>query len=161
MCVYEHTPLKVDGIRMSLLESILVGMYAKCGSVDDAWRFFQHLMPSWKMWSPWTLWSVGKGKRHWTLNPRKMQHQGMHPNLFTFCWGVAKEGEFQRKWANLQSDLNLIIVGERNICLILLDNHCTIATMCTHTQMWLPIICVTSFFLWRRFWRNGRRMPSN
>ncbi len=64
----------------------------------------------------------------------------MHPNFFTFCWGVAKEGEFQRKWANLQGDLNLIIVGEGNICLIMLDNHCTTATVCTHTELWLEEI---------------------
>jgi pentatricopeptide repeat protein len=46
MCAYEQTPLKLDGIFMSLLESTLVDMYAKCGSVEDAWRLFQNLMPS-------------------------------------------------------------------------------------------------------------------
>jgi hypothetical protein len=37
--------------------------------------------------------NLGKGKKHLNPNPRKMQHQGMHTNLFTFCWGVAQEGE--------------------------------------------------------------------
>jgi pentatricopeptide repeat protein len=46
MCAYEQTPFKVDGIHMSLLKNILVDMYAKRGSVEDAWRLFQHLMPS-------------------------------------------------------------------------------------------------------------------
>jgi hypothetical protein len=40
MCAYEQTPLKVDGIHMYLLESILVDMYAKCGNVNDAWGLF-------------------------------------------------------------------------------------------------------------------------
>ncbi len=33
-------PFEVDGIHMSLWGNSLVGLYAKCGSFEDAWRGF-------------------------------------------------------------------------------------------------------------------------
>jgi pentatricopeptide repeat protein len=53
---------------MSLWENSLIDMYAKCGSMDNAWRVFKN-MPSLTVvsWTLWYLdmWNVGRATRHW------------------------------------------------------------------------------------------------
>jgi len=66
--------------------SSLVDMYAKCGSIEDAWRVFNK-MPSRDVvtWSAMILGHVkcGQGQKALELF-RQMQHEGVQPNSVTF-----------------------------------------------------------------------------
>ncbi len=69
----------------------LVGMYAKCGSIEDAWRVFNK-MPSRNVvtWNAMVLGHVkcGQGQKALELF-QQMQQQGVQPNSVTFV-GVLK-----------------------------------------------------------------------
>jgi pentatricopeptide repeat protein len=66
--------------------SSLVDMYAKCGSIEDAWRVFNK-MPSRDVvtWTAMILGHVkcGQGQKALELF-RQMQQEGVHPNYVTF-----------------------------------------------------------------------------
>ncbi|CAM6079031.1 unnamed protein product [Sphagnum tenellum] len=66
--------------------SSLVDMYAKCGSIEDAWRVFNR-MPTRNVvaWSAMILGHVksGQGKKALELF-RQMQHEGVQPDPVTF-----------------------------------------------------------------------------
>jgi pentatricopeptide repeat protein len=67
----------------------LVDMYAKCGSIEDAWRVFNK-MPSRNTWNAMVLGHVkcGQGQKALELF-QQMQLQGVQPNSVTFV-GVLK-----------------------------------------------------------------------
>jgi len=71
--------------------SRLVDMYAKCGSIEDAWRVFNK-MPSQNVvtWSTMILGHVecGQGQKALGLF-QQMQHEGVQPDSVTFV-GVLK-----------------------------------------------------------------------
>jgi pentatricopeptide repeat protein len=68
--------------------SRLVDMYAKCGSIDDAWRVFNK-MPSQNVvtWSTMILGHVkcGQGQKALGLF-QQMQQEGVQPDSVTFVW---------------------------------------------------------------------------
>jgi pentatricopeptide repeat protein len=64
----------------------LIAMYAKCGSIEDAWRVF-HNMPSRDVvtWNAMVLGHVkcGQGQKALELF-QQMKLEGVHPNSVTF-----------------------------------------------------------------------------
>ncbi len=96
--VYEH--LKMIGLFMNgSLKNIcesdvfvcnsLIDMYAKCGSIEEAWRIFNK-MPSWYVVSQTTM-ILGyvKCRQRWkALKLFQQMQQGVQPNSVTFvgCW---------------------------------------------------------------------------
>jgi pentatricopeptide repeat protein len=84
--MYITGSFKVVWSQMSLGGSSLVDMYAKCGSLEDAWRVFNK-MPSWDVvtWSAMILGHVkyGQGQKALELYWQIQQH-GVQPNSVTF-----------------------------------------------------------------------------
>ncbi len=72
--VFIPKKFKVVWSQMSLWGNSLVGMYAKCGSLEDAWRTFSK-MPSWDMLT-------------WTAIFEGCAMHGHVRNSLTFCTDV-------------------------------------------------------------------------
>ncbi len=82
-----HQQIIQSGFEMNVfVGNSLVDMYAKCGSIDDAWRVF-HKMPSRDVvtWTTMILGQVkcGQGQKALELF-QKMQQEGVQPNSITF-----------------------------------------------------------------------------
>ncbi|CAK9256023.1 unnamed protein product, partial [Sphagnum jensenii] len=88
-CIHQQifqSGLESDVFVGSTLVDILVDMYAKCGSMEDAWRVFNKL-PSWNVIS-WTAMifghvKCGQGQEALELF-QEMQQEGVQPNSVTF-----------------------------------------------------------------------------
>ncbi len=66
--------------------SSLVGMYAKCGSIDEAWRFCNSMPKSDVVgWNAMILGYAKRGQGQKALQLScQMQHEGVHPVPVTF-----------------------------------------------------------------------------
>jgi pentatricopeptide repeat protein len=120
MCVHHH--IVQIGLESDVFEGTsLVDMYAKCGSIEDAWRVFNK-MPS-QGAVPWTAMILGHmkcGQGQKALEVFwQMQQEGVKPNSVTFvgvlntCASVAalEEGRCVQQQiieSGLESD---VIVG--------------------------------------------------
>jgi pentatricopeptide repeat protein len=82
-----HQQIIQSGFEMNVfVGNSLVDMYAKCGSIDNAWRVF-HKMPSRHVvtWTTMILGHVkcGQGQKALELF-QQMQQEGVQPNSVTF-----------------------------------------------------------------------------
>jgi len=86
-----HAQLIQTGCESNIfVNNSLVDMYAKCGSIEDAWRVSTRChLNMWSLGLPWywDMWNAAKGRRHWNYfgkRNRKVCSQTLL--LFGGCW---------------------------------------------------------------------------